>query len=57
MKKEFTCSICGETGGWTRFEDYECWECGQIYTFDEGMIILLTEEQWTILKNHYKATG
>ena len=49
-----TCEICHSDNHVMRFEGWNCYECGQRYDFDEGVMIQLTEEQWQVLSDHYR---
>lgn len=54
-RDEMTCIICDhkfEHG--TYSANINCPNCGQIYDYDEGQCIRLSEEQINILKAHKK---
>lgn len=51
------CKICGcrDEGAQDNWTDgYECRGCGQEYRFDEGLMIVLSEEQYDVLREYQK---
>ncbi len=49
----FECIICDEKFSVDEYDDTgvnKCPSCGQVYNYDEGLIIELTKEQLTALK-------
>jgi len=51
------CLICDTENERKHYvDDYTCSRCGQEYSFDEGVLMMLSEEQYEILRDHYKHT-
>ena len=50
--KDFECAICKTKFDADEYDDTsfnKCPECGQVYNYDEGLVIELTEEQKRVL--------
>ena len=45
------CDICGAVNEVPNYGEWDCCQCGQGYTYDEGHQIRLTDAQWALLRN------
>lgn len=45
------CDICGAVNEVPTYGEWDCRQCGQGYTYDEGHQIRLTDAQWAMLRN------
>ena len=45
-----TCQICFHRQEVPTYDDWECESCGQEYTYEEGHILKLSEDQLTLLR-------
>lgn len=45
------CDICGAVNEVPNYGEWDCHQCGQGYTYDEGHQIRLTDAQWALLRN------
>jgi len=49
-----TCDICGyERHDGSKYGDWTCPECGQLYRYDEAQTIVLTPRQLELLRAHW----
>lgn len=48
---ETKCDTCGAVNEVPNYGDWDCCQCGQGYTYDEGHQIRLTDAQWALLRN------
>lgn len=51
-----TCEVCGTVGQMPLCDLYSGWSCkscGQVYDYDEGCHIVLTDEQKRVLHAHH----
>jgi DNA-directed RNA polymerase subunit RPC12/RpoP len=54
----FDCEICTTevaVGDTQKYSGVHCPKCGQEYGYDEGLAIVLTEEQKLVLRKHQEA--
>lgn len=47
------CDICDNKQEVEMFHDWTCSNCGQVYNFDEGVIMSLTSDQYQVLRDHW----
>lgn len=45
------CDICGSVNEVPSYADWDCHNCGQVYAYDEGHQICLTDAQWAVLRS------
>ena len=48
-----TCDICDSLMDATGYGESACPKCGQVYQYDECARIVLTDEQWKLLREHW----
>ena len=51
---EINCDICNAPFEQDTYADGECPICGQKYEYEEGITMVLTDEQVGVLRKHYK---
>lgn len=53
-QKTTPCDICDGPVPEPGYGESNCPTCGQLYSYDESVMMVLTAEQYEVLREHYK---